>query len=312
MQSRKLILARLHLGRANLLQSIVGLPPHAYTIPLWNDWTIQSLLPHIALWDGLEAGRLHTAAHGDISDIPPSDVDKRNAEWHAQFKETPIENGIAMLLKERNGVLNVFETVPDEKLDDMLDLGEMSLPLIKPLSNGWEHDIDHTKDIEKFRQTNGFELREQGMKAVLLAYLRATPKALAALCALADDPTAPVAGGWSVHQLVSHCAGWEAVNLEGLRTLKSPPKDPADWETVNQAMTDARAEKPFAEVFSEYVGLRQQVIAHVTKLDDDALAVHLDNPYGWEDTPFKWTTIFAGHDIDHCDEMRPHLVDPQR
>lgn len=183
---------QLHYQRSALLAALAGLSGAALERYLWADWTPRGLLPHIARWEALETQRLRAALDGRWNAPVLQemiDTDTQNAAWHAQDAATPLATGVAMLLKERNGLLNVLTEMPDAVLQATVKVAaDVEIPVLEALNNCIEHDEEHADDLWRWRQANGMADDVAGPTDVLMAALRAERKAVAAALALRGGP----------------------------------------------------------------------------------------------------------------------------
>lgn len=190
----------------------MGLPADALEQPLWEDWTLRRLLPHIARWEALEAERLQRVLEGRISDPALTemiDTDAQNAVWHTQFAETPLAVGVAMLLKERNGLLNILGQMPDDLLQATVKLApDLEIPVLMAVNNCIEHDEEHAADIWRWREAHGHVADDNGPADLLVAALRAERKALLAALALS--------GGPPPNELLAHLLEIRAVDVDNV------------------------------------------------------------------------------------------------
>ena len=308
--SRNQILANLAGQRANFLNALFGLTVDQLNQPLWDDWSSRSLLPHIALWDAREAERLHKIAAGQSDQIANIDVDAQNAEWHAQHKETSVDVGMAMLLKERNGLINAIAAVSDEQWATTCKTqhhDEFS-PLYCTI-NSTDHDKDHADDVTKWRKETDQEALQVGPKSVLVALLRAALRdfeaTAAAVSEVVPDET-PICGHWNMKQLVAHMASWETYALTTLENMKAAPVGESDAEidAENEVMVNERLDQPIADIWQEYRAGRERIIEIVSNMSDEQLAGEIADCWAGENLAYYWGSYWALHDMEHAKELR--------
>jgi uncharacterized damage-inducible protein DinB len=299
---RKLILVRLHASRAELLEAAAGLTEENVSArPLWDDWTLRGLLSHIAACEAFEANRIRLAADGRLDELPTFSIEEQNARWHAQFADIPLHTAVAMLQKERNGLLNVLQQVSDTQLQAAVALPEGREEPLRWLENCIEHDYEHVLDIKAWRANNGLTKMQDGPQAIILAWLRTGLKyiqAAAELIPAAERGTHPVSEGWTLRELVAHLAGWEQFALAGLQQLQSPTL--TSIQAFNEQSVAERAEQTFDEVWKEYVTTRRALIDHAIRMSQSDLEQTLINPWGWQRTPYTWLLIWPHHDMEHA------------
>ena len=297
---RKQFLFQMHMSRAELLHAMVGMSAEQLDQPLWDDYSTRRVLPHIALWEGFEAQRLQLLIDGRLGEISWTGVDERNAAWHRNSAEITIDGGIAMLQKERNGLLNVIANAPDKLLQSTVKIGEHELTVMKVITNSIEHDDDHARDIQAWRKANDAEGNSGGPRSVLVAYLRATRKALRALLDLIDGTEITI-DEWMPKDILAHIAGWEPLVLRSLQ--ENHAHDISDTDPINHRMAEEAAKKSVDEMWKRYAKGRQAVINTVETMSDAQLAQQFDNPESWSDSVYNWIRVFPEHDLDHAREL---------
>lgn len=118
-----------------------------------DDWSIKDLLAHITMWEAelvkllwqAKQDRRPTTVH-----FQSSSVDERNAKWHQQNKERPLE-----------AVLNDYEGVRRQTIRRVKDLSEIDLtdpkrfpwlddqPLWRWIAvDSYEHEAEHREQIQ--------------------------------------------------------------------------------------------------------------------------------------------------------------------
>ena len=299
-QFRKQFLFQLHMSRAELLHAMVGMNAEQLEQPLWDDYSTRRVLPHIALWEGFEAERLQLLIDGRLGEIAQTSVDERNAAWHRNSAEITLDGGIAMLQKERNGFLNVLANAPDKFLQSTVKLGEREHFVMNAITYSIEHDDDHARDIQAWRKANDAEAHSEGPRAILVAYLRATRKALRALFDLIDGVDIAI-DEWTPKDILAHIAGWEALVLRSLQTNRA--HDISDTDPINHRMAGEAAKQSVDEVWKTYADGRKAVVNYVESMSDAQLAQQFDNPESWSDSVYQWVRIFPEHDLEHAREL---------
>ena len=308
--SRNQLLANLAGQRANFLNAIFGLTTDQLNQPLWDDWSSRSLLPHIALWDAREADRLHKIAAGQSGHIANIDVDAQNAAWHAQHKATSVDAGMAMLLKERNGLINAVAAVSDEQW--VATFKTQHHDAFSPLyctNNSIEHDEDHANDVTKWRNATDQEALQLGPKSVLVALLRAGLHDFEATAAAVAETVAAdtaICGHWNLKQLVAHMASWETHAAATLENMVAAPvaQTDAEIDAENELWVNERLHLPIADLWQEYRSGRQRMIELVNNMSDEQLGAKIADCWADEDLAYYWGSYWVSHDMEHAKELR--------
>lgn len=308
------IVAQQTLQRARLLRSMLGLTDSALDQPLWDDYSIRRLLPHIALWDGYETERLSLIRDGRIDELGWMPVDERNAAWHAAYAETSVDAGVAMLQKERASFRNVLETVPDELLKSTLMLNDdFALPVMSCVSNSIEHDEHHTNDIQAWRESNGLARWQNGQQSILLAALKASRRALQAMRALIVSAETKKKGpllieGWSLKATLAHLGGWEK-NVALSLQAGSDQRPDQDSDSLNAEFVKSAENKSLEQVWNEYETARRAVETFVRQRSTTDLYKAFPNRRDDINTFYLWICLHVAHDVDHLNEMHSaHLM----
>ena len=295
---RKQFLFQMHLNRAKLLHAMVGMNANQLEQPLWDDYSTRRVLPHIALWEGFEAQRLRLLIDGRLDEISWTPVDERNAAWHAQSAEISIDGSIAMLQKERNGLLNVLADAPDKLLQSTVKLGgDFELPVMKVVSNSIEHDEDHARDIEAWRQANDAEKTSVGPRSILVAQLRATRNTLRSLFELIAGKALQI-DNWTPTEVLAHIVGWEKLLLQ---TLESNVLPGGEVDSTNQQFVDEHGDNSVDELMGLFTTCRKAVINAVEKMSDAQLAGGFENRPNYP--VYRMIALGPAHDLEHIQEL---------
>lgn len=227
-------LAQLEYARARLWWVYTGLSADLLTgPPVWEDWTAQDVLVHLAYWDSRAAEWMQRAADGRLDAAPPPlshlDYASQNARQHQRHTTITLDAALAMCLKERQGFLNAWRAAPDSRLDvEILWSGQL-IPLRTLVQWRAKHDAAHAADVARWRI--GWSSSD-GPVAILLAALRAwrrTIKALIPLQAMPDSDLGRLAA-WAAfvrRSLISSpLPAWES--------LPSEPTGAVSWQNTEE------------------------------------------------------------------------------
>lgn len=303
---RQQLLAQLALRRAVLLKSMLGVDAEGVNRPIWGDYAIRHILPHIARWEGFEAERLSLLRDGRLSEITWVESSERNAEWQKVYADITLEAGVAMLQKERNGLLNVLATVPDELLKATVTLtDDFQLPVLRCVSNSIEHDEEHARDIMAWRVENELQEDQQGSPAILLAAMKAARRAVGAMVELLSSAennskknTPITVDGWNINLLLAHLAGWENIILTTLQTGKRT-RPAGHVDELNALFEAEGAEKSRQELWERYRGVRgsaEKIVATSSKQ-------YLHTPILEHHSPYLFACHHTAHDSEHLEEF---------
>lgn len=319
---RRHYLARLRAERAYLLTQLRSLSEETLVKEnVVDDWTVKDILAHIPHFDALHGGRMHMVLDGRLADISQitadDDLTNYNKQLLTEIKNIPLEQTMAMLLKERGGFRAVLGRIPDRELHKRLQMPWGWHTSMRVWAN-WRylHDMDHGRQLEAWRQTLPREKRTAVTpRFILLAILNATRKAFLALLPLfpeAEWTTRPVCGVWTMKDLIGHLTDWEIVGVEALRQLtegQTPEFDVVinSFDEFNNPNAAARKDQPWAEVWSEFEAVRREMMEILADITPQNLARTFQAPWGGDVPGTFWPLIWAGHELEHAVDVRGAL-----
>lgn len=310
-------LARLHAERAHLLWELVGLSAAQLGDESFSaeKHRIQDLFPHIAKWDAFEANRLAMMQDGRLAEIESIEVDEANATWFEQHHSLTLDQAVAMLLKERNGFVNVVKEIADADFEREVTLPfGRKLTVASELAMQAQHDADHMHDIAAWKARHGIVRNSVGPQAVLLASLRASCRALLALVALvpADErETRPVHGSWTLKELLAHIVGWDRYAVEGIHTGGWPPLPDGvtDIPSFNDHSVASRQAQTWQMIWTELIDTRRELLMLIERMAQSDLDTVFGEPARGE-TMYQWLLIWLHHELEHSAELRIALAIP--
>ena len=314
--------ARLAADRARLFWSLRGLSAETMSqLEVMPGWSVKDLLAHVAYYDGFHTNRMHMVANGRISEIQEigeeAALAKYNAELVEQFKDAPMEQVVAMLLKERSGFKATFKTLPDDIVHQKIELPW-----------GWQtsiydwaiwrylHDEEHSQEIDKWRESlDKKQVFDFTPKYLLRAMLKSTRQAFTTLLPLLTEEervSRHVCGTWTLKDLVGHLTDWEVVAVEGMIALANgqlPEFDDeiSDFDVFNNANAAKRQSQTWDDVWQDYETTREKLVAALEKTDDEVMARKFKTPWGSQVRGYYWMLIWAGHEIEHANDVRSAL-----
>ena len=152
------LIDKLEQSREEFLDTIEALSEEEMEQPgVMEGWSVKDILAHIALWESelvkllfqARQGRKPTTIH-----FTGETVDERNAKWHNQSKDRPLERVLEDFHGVRNQTIRRVEAFPDRDLDDPQRYpwlqGE---PLWKWIAaDSYEHEAEHAPQIREWRE----------------------------------------------------------------------------------------------------------------------------------------------------------------
>lgn len=315
------LLARLTADRAAFFWQMRGLDHDTLChTPVSDIWTAKDLLVHVGLWDALHTERIALILDGRVAAIKPvhrAGMDERNAEQHLRYRNIPLEQALALCLKERSGYMAMLARVPDERLHRQIRMPWGSRTRMRIWAK-WRHvhDAAHTRDLQLWRRSLRTDERSAvGPKSVLRAILRAARKEILSLVALVperDRDKKPLTGVWTLKDVLGHLTDWEQVGVVGLRQfLAGQPItfEPlvGDIQRFNEVSAAARRDQPWNVVWSAFETTRKELSQLVERVSQDQLAASISVPWGSDITIYQWVLIWPEHDREHAADLRQAL-----
>jgi len=317
-----LIQARLAASRARLLRSLIGLKTETLeTFPVFADWTAANLLAHIGDYDALFVERFEKVMQGKESQIasinddstPNNPLGKRNAELHERIKHWGLERSLSYLIGSRTSFLRVLGQVSEEDLHRPRQVPWGETTLYEWTRWRWEHDENHTRDIDKWRGSLP-ETDVPGAKGILVAGLQAAMDDFLASTALvpsSEQETRPICGTWTLKDVCGHMADWDAYFNNTARRMLGLGDVPLDWnpdwQSANEQMAEARRDQPWAVVVGDFVRNSMQLQDTLQEASEAAL----NRPYNSSSSPYRaayycfWSAL--EHYLDHAAITRKEL-----
>ncbi len=315
-QWRLEFLARLAAERNYLLRQFWGLDEETLTsIPVTNDWTAKDILAHIAFWDGFGNERMSRAIDGRLHELVTvggqAAIDAHNRERSQQFKEMPLETAVAALLKERSSFHVLLKRTSDHDLHRQLRLADGHRTRMRVWARSrWRHDANHAQTLAHWRKKLPLNNQQSqiGPKYILRALLQSARKELLRTVDLFPDfqrTTLPVCGIWTLKDLLGHITDWEKVGLDGLKQLAAghiPQFNytiSAPFDEFNRKNADTRQEQSWAEVWDDFIAVRQHFMAVFDTMSETQLTCAFTSPWQRPINGYRWITVWLGHDHEH-------------
>jgi hypothetical protein len=320
-QWRAQLWARLGAERYGLLRPFWGLDESTLsTIPVLDNWTAKDLLAHVAYWDRFRTDEMSKVADGrlaELQNLTSDDMTPINAQVHQQFKEIPLENVIAILLKERGGFYALLERLSDVELHRRFTTPWGQRTQLRTWARWrWLHDESHAKHLAEWRQELPDDVKKKrlGPKYLLRALLLTSRKEfqLSALTLVPEDErtTLPVCGTWTLKDLLGHITDWEKVGIDGLRQLAAGQTPEFEYtialnfDEFNNANAAARRGQSWDEVWADYKETRQTLLHLFDQVPEEMMTREFMAPWQRPSNPYFWMTIWFGHEHEHVQDVR--------
>lgn len=311
-EPRLLLLARLAAERARLLHTLIGLD--AATLAersVVEDWTATAILAHIGDYDRLFAARLALILGGRANEIEDlGDLDRRNAELHAQIKNWSLGKALDQLEEARTALLGSLSWLSDEALHQ-----QQRLPWGRARINTWmmwraHHDAGHTRDLQQWRRTLPRDAKP-GPKVLMMAALRAARAdwlASAALVPADVQALRPVCGFWTLKDVFGHLADCDDCYLGVLRQMQGgPPYDLEDEETFNERRYLVRCDYSWEQNWRDAQAARDALLSALDALSQEEWEAPHDNAVQPYPTIYHCAWSALEHYLDHTAVLRAAL-----
>jgi len=158
---KKEIIEKLKNSRAAFLDAIDGLSDDAMLEPgVVGEWSVRDLLVHLTLW---EAGLVTLLFHIKEGRKPPPDekaaetMDQKNARWHAENKDRPLDLARADFIAVRKQTLRRVRALTQAEFEKADKLAWLEgAPLSKWIaSDTFDHEAEHIQQIRAWRARRG-------------------------------------------------------------------------------------------------------------------------------------------------------------
>lgn len=151
---RRTVLERMDTARAELLMTITGLDEATTTtLPVVGEWTIQSVLAHLAGWATWHLGNIRKGLAGEEPDFTPlQERDAFNARLVEERSSWTMTEILDELEATRIAIEQLLNEIPEEEI---FRVGHLSGPQWENLA-GWlrvvrEHEAEHAAQIRAWR-----------------------------------------------------------------------------------------------------------------------------------------------------------------
>ncbi len=151
------IVQRLKDSREAFLAAIDGLTDVAIVEPgVVGEWSVRDVLVHMTLWEASLVTFLYYVKLGrkpPPGEHPDETMDERNARWHAEHKDRPLDRARADFLAVRQQTLRRVRALTQAEIDQAEKLAWLEgAPLERWIaSDTYEHEAEHIQQILEWR-----------------------------------------------------------------------------------------------------------------------------------------------------------------
>ncbi|MBM4424741.1 MAG: ClbS/DfsB family four-helix bundle protein [Chloroflexi bacterium] len=153
------LLSSLEASRKNLLAALDGLSDDELTRPgAAGDWSVKDLLSHLTAWEAemvaMLAREVRQGKKPKHADITGAKIQELNSQWHAEYKDRPLQRVRADFSDVRKQILRQVSALSDNDFAD-----PNRYPWLKGRSFAdWirtytsEHEAEHAEQIAHWRE----------------------------------------------------------------------------------------------------------------------------------------------------------------
>jgi hypothetical protein len=321
-ERRKQLLARLAAERAYFLRHYWGLSSETLCALPINEagWTAKDLLWHVGYWDAFHAQWIAMVLDGRQAEIQRAETTALNEKAYEQLKGVPLEESLAVCLKERRGFLTILQNVPDELLYQRIHVAQKWQTSISSWAR-WRflHDARHAAELKRQRTATPAPLpaAQVGPKVILQALLRASWQEWATVVTLlpADEwASRPIVGEATLLELIRRLTGWATFGTRTLaRLAQGPlafPVTTAAYEAFDRALSAANQGQTGDQVWVACLQAQQSLLAQIETTTEAALTLAFVTPWGTATTGYRFATLCGTRPGAYAAELRRALAIP--
>ena len=312
---RARLLAWLAIERADLLRQLASLDDQAlHSTPIMEHWTGCDMLAHVAAWDAYFAYVIRMARDGRAHEVADVDLDKANATFYNEMHPWSLQQALQACTDARQVFLSTFAEVPDDVLNAKHPFGWGEATLGRCAEWRAFHDRNHAAQIAAWartHQTHAPRNRISGSRALLLASLEASRKALWEVMSLLDPSgwdSLQVCGTWTLTDVAGHLADWDLLCVDAIEQLITgiSPKLEYDgnydaWNTEHVAV---RRRQPAETAWGAFAANRKTLVDLLSGLKEHTLNSVVGGR--WGGTAYWWAYICLEHDLEHIAILQTH------
>ncbi len=312
--NKPLLLAQLATAHASLLWAVMRLDEPALTTHKLEDWTCKDILAHVAYWEGFSAERLRTVLAGRAGEMVGVDDATQNPLVYAQRQDWPLCRVMADLARAHDSLILALDAASEEELERTHAAPWGPVQAVRYVTISVEHDEEHVKQIQVWREAAGLKKGMPGPACVLLPALEAGRAELLSWAGLIPEEqraARPVCGVWTLQDVLGHVTDWERFVVDSLAQMAAGQVAGAgyigDEETWNQSHAAARQGQSWEQVWEDFMAARKDLLAAVSTLDDGDLARKVPSVWDPEDTAYQFIRVCLTHDREHAEGLRNGL-----
>lgn len=323
---RKQLVARLAAERAYFLRQYGGLTAETLCAAPINaeGWAAKDLLCHVGYWDAFHARRMSMVLDGHKQEIQllggQEEQDALNQQTFERLRGLPLDEALAVCLKERRGFLTVLDSVPDERLHRRIRVaGEWQTTMRTWARWRFLHDAGHAAELGRWRTTlpeNGPWVHV-GPKSILQALIRAAWQEWGTAAALVPGDewaSRPIHGTATLLELSRRLTGWAKFGAGTLaRLAQGPlafPVTTATYEAFDDALSAANQGQTRDQVWVACLEAQQSLLSQIEVTSDPALAIAFVTPWGTATTGYRFATFCGTRPSAYAADLRHSLAIP--
>jgi hypothetical protein len=248
--------------------------------------TLREVLAHLAAWEETVPPRIeHLLATGaDLKDY--EDIDGFNARVADETRDTPIDDLKLRLARSHTAIIALLRSF------DGREMPELARDIVE--WNTTKHYPDHWVDMGEvlYEAKDVARVVNAGWINFRLALMSLGEAGLEAKTRV----------GWTFKGMAAHCAGWEKLTVDRLRTLRETGEQSSsglDTDEFNARLASEADSKTAAEVLRDLDAAHTKMVEEIEKLTPEQLRAH----DGWA------LAIIAGNSYGHYGEHHAELFD---
>ena len=254
---------------------------------LASGMTLREVLAHLAAWEETVPPRISLLMQtGEVAEDDDASVDAFNAKVFDETRDTPIADLKERLSRSHAEVVRVLRSFEDREMP------ELARKIVE--WNTTQHYPDHFVDLGA-AITDGKDIA----RVVNAGWINFR-LALMSLGEAGLEQKTRV--GWTFKGMAAHCAGWEALTVDRLRTLRETGEQSSsgvDTNEFNERLAREAESRTAAEVLKDLDDAHARMVAEIEKLTPEEIAAH----DGWA------VAIVAGNSYGHYGEHHTELFD---
>ena len=148
-EKKKAIIAEIEAARRSLIDLVQNLDAESLALPTCCEgWSVKDILAHLSAGEAGLLQRARNAANGESTvPAPGFNLNQHNQERIEQRRDWSVTQLVAEMNQNRAETLKFMETVPEEHLDRMGQLGPRQLTAGQIIAHIAHHEIEHAEHI---------------------------------------------------------------------------------------------------------------------------------------------------------------------